>query len=192
MDNRETLELVKRKLFTAVETRKNPKYLEIYLNDASAFISYDSEVRLLCIEFLIRIGDIERAEKHILDTDATECGEEIEILRSILMSKQGRRREGRELLDSVSQDGLTGNSLRLYVSAFEEYGEFEKAFEILKDKINEYVSDEFLLRMLIRLYNEMIIKAELFNEREKAEKLRKELEGCSTLLEKLGVNDDKQ
>ncbi len=192
MDNRETLDFVKKKLFTAVETRKNPKYLEIYLNDASAFISYENEVRLLCIEFLIRIGDVERAEKHILDTDAAECGKEIDILRSMLLSRQGRRREGRELLDSVSSGDFTGNSLRLYVSAFEEYGEFEKAFEILKSNIDGFEGDEFLLRMLTRLYNEMIMKAELFNEREKAAKLRGELEIYTDLLEKLGADNDQQ
>lgn len=192
MNKEETLELVRQKLFFAVEKRKNPKYLELYLNDACAFISYETDIRLLCIEFLIRIGDTERAEKHILDTDSSECKDELIILHSMLMSKQGNRREGRILLNKIDPDGLTENSLRLYASAFEEYGEFEKAFETLKDNISNYENDEFLLRMLIRLYNEKIIKAELFNECEKAEELKIEKSSYSMQLEKLGVNIDEE
>ncbi|MDY2782759.1 MAG: hypothetical protein SOT80_05070, partial [Candidatus Pseudoruminococcus sp.] len=77
MDKQQTLELVKQKLFIASETRRCPKYLELYLNDCCAFISYETPTRLLCIEFLIRINDIERAERHILDTDNSECKDEL-------------------------------------------------------------------------------------------------------------------
>lgn len=54
MDKQQTLEHVKQKLFIASETRKSPKYLELYLNDCCAFISYETSTRLLCIEFLIK------------------------------------------------------------------------------------------------------------------------------------------
>lgn len=192
MNKQETIELVKRKLFLAVETRTNPKYLELYLNDTCAFISYETETRLLCIEFLIRIGDTERAEKHILDTDNSECKEELTILRSMLMSKQGKRREGRELLESLNSDKLAEDSFRLYVSAYEEYGEFEKAFEILKSNINKYENNEFLLRMIIRFYDEMIIKAELFNDSEKSEKLKNEQKIYLKKSKKLGVHTDEK
>lgn len=188
MDKQKTLELVRQKLFIAEETRKNPKYLELYLNDSCAFISYETPTRLLCIEFLIRIGDTERAERHILDTDNSECKDELTILRAMLMSKRGERREGHALLDIINADKLNAEALRLYISALEEYAEFEKAFDTLSDKIEKYNNDSFLLTMLVRLYDEKIIKTELFNEREKAEILKIERESFAKKLEESGVN----
>lgn len=187
MDKQKTLELVKRKLFIAEETRKNPKYLELYLNDTCAFISYEIPTRLLCIEFLIKIGDTERAERHILDTDNSECKAELTILRTMLMSKKGCRKDGHLLLDTIDSDELNAEAFRLYISALEEYGEFEKAFQKLSDKIKKYENDEFLLIMLVRLYDENIIKAELFNERDKADSLKAEKEIYLKQLEKLGI-----
>lgn len=188
MDKQKTLELVRQKLFIAEETRKNPKYLELYLNDSCAFISYETPTRLLCIEFLIRIGDTERAERHILDTDNSECRDELTILRTMLMSKRGDRREGHALLDTINADKLNAEALRLYISALEEYAEFEKAFDTLSDKIEKYRDDSFLLTMLVRLYDEKIIKTELFNEREKAEILKAEREPFAKKLEESGAN----
>lgn len=192
MDKQKSLELVKRKLFIAEETRKSPKYLELYLNDTCAFISYETSTRLLCIEFLIKIGDTERAEKHILDTDSSDCKLELTILRTMLMSKQGERRDGHTLLDTIEIDKLNAESLRLYISALEEYGEFERAFEVLSDKIKNYESDEFLLAMLIRLYDEKIIKTELFNKREEANILKTERENYIKKLDELGVKPDEK
>lgn len=188
MDKQKTLELVKKKLFIAEETRKNPKYLELYLNDTCAFISYETSTRLLCIEFLIKIGDIERAERHILDTDNSDCKDELTILRTMLMSKRGERRDGHTLLDTIDVKKLNAEALRLYISALEEYADFEKAFDILSNEIEKYKDNYFLLAMLVRLYDEKIIKTELFNEREKAEALKAEKEPLAKMLEKSGVN----
>lgn len=192
MDKQKTLELVKRKLFIAEETRKSPKYLELYLNDTCAFISYETSTRLLCIEFLIRIGDTERAERHILDTDNSDCKSELTILRTMLMSKRGERNDGHTLLDTVEVEKLNAEALRLYISALEEYGEFEKAFDTLSNRIKKYENDEFLLAMLIRLYDEKIIKSELFNEREKADTLKIERENYTAKLKDLGVKPDEE
>lgn len=192
MDKQKTLELVKRKMFIAEETRKNPKYLELYLNDTCAFISYETSTRLLCIEFLIRIGDTERAERHILDTDNSECKIELIILRTMLMNKRGERHDGHTLLDTIEVDKLNAEALRLYICALEEYGEFEKAFDTLSHNIKNYDDDEFLLIMLIRLYDEKIIKSELFNEREKANTLKSEKENYIIKLEGLGVKPDEK
>lgn len=188
MDKQKTLELVKKKLFIAEETRKNPKYLELYLNDTCAFISYETSTRLLCIEFLIKIGDIERAERHILDTDNSDCKDELTILRTMLMSKRGERRDGHTLLDTIDVKKLNAEALRLYISALEEYADFEKAFDILSNEIEKYKDNYFLLAMLVRLYDEKIIKTELFNEREKAEALKAEKEPLAKMLEESGVN----
>lgn len=192
MDKQKTLELVKRKLFIAEETRKSPKYLELYLNDTCAFISYETSTRLLCIEFLIRIGDTERAERHILDTDNFDCKSELTILRTMLMSKRSERHDGHTLLDTIEADNLNSEALRLYISALEEYGEFERAFDTLSNKIKKYENDEFLLTMLIRLYDEKIIKTELFNERDKADILKSERETYIIKLEKLDANPDEE
>ena len=124
MDKQQTLEHVKQKLFIASETRKSPKYLELYLNDCCAFISYETSTRLLCIEFLIKINDIERAERHILDTDNSECKDELTILRTMLMNRRGERCDGHNLLDSVDTENLNAEAMRLYISALEEYAEF--------------------------------------------------------------------
>ena len=43
--------------------------------------------------------------------------------------------------------------------------------------------------MLVRLYDEKIIKAELFNEREKADELKAERDNISELLKKSGVDN---
>ena len=192
MDKQKTLEHVKRKLFIAEETRRSPKYLELYLNDTCAFISYEIPTRLLCIEFLIKIGDTERAEKHILDTDNSDCKDELTILRTMLMSKKGERKDGHTLLDKIEPENLNAEALRLYISALEEYGEFEKAFDTLSGEIKNYENNEFLLTMLIRLYDEKIIKTELFNERDKAEMLKKEKETYIIKLRKSGVNPDEK
>ena len=179
----------KQKLFIASETRKSPKYLELYLNDCCAFISYETSTRLLCIEFLIKINDIERAERHILDTDNSECKDELTILRTMLMNRRGERCDGHNLLDSVDTENLNAEAMRLYIYALEEYAEFEKAFDILSEKISKYNNDNFLLSMLVRLYDEKIIKAELFNEREKANELKAERENISELLKKSGADN---
>ena len=43
--------------------------------------------------------------------------------------------------------------------------------------------------MLVRLYDEKIIKAELFNERENANELKAERENISELLKKSGADN---
>ena len=65
----------------------------------------------------------------------------------------------------------------------------KKAFDILSEKISKYNNDNFLLSMLVRLYDEKIIKAELFNKREKANELKAERENISELLKKSGADN---
>lgn len=105
------------------------------------------------------------------------------------MNRRGERCDGHNLLDSVDTENLNAEAMRLYISALEEYAEFEKAFDILSEKISKYSNDNFLLSMLVRLYDEKIIKAELFNEREKANELKAERENISELLKKSGADN---
>lgn len=188
-EQKSKLEAVKAGLVKYAENFNSLRYLEIYLNEIDAFNSDDTEVQLVCIEFLIRIGDLKRAQEVLLSVDQTDkIKNEIFILKSELFYKLKRLDDCYRCIESVDIASLSEYYCASYVTAFIIFSQFDKALSAAESAFKLHSTSKLIGETLIKLYDEAIIKYELFNDKENAqlikEKRKSVIDAISTSEEK--------